>query len=210
VRVALALALALASLLPGCASREAGLEVVVHAEVTRSVTMPQLDVARLTLTSARAVPCLEVMAQHLSPISSAWAHGAGGDPTASPLRAVFDVAVDLATPGRTTLATLRPPPGTWCGLEVTFGPSGSEASWGGTTLLVEATKAGVGRRYVANAVRTLQLPLLARTLSASSRHHELVVQLDPAPLSSLEPAASDARRELLDSLVASVSLSTLE
>lgn len=189
-------------LLSACATREAGLEVVVRAEVVKASSNP----ARLTLTSVRGVSCFEFLAQRLSPISTAWAHGAHTNVEASPLHADVDVSFDLTQPSQPNVATLHPPPGTWCALEVTFGPSPSSEPWGGTTLLVDVA----GRRYLSTGTRSVQLPFMARTLSASSRRLDLLMTIDATALTTLDPAAPDARRELLDTLLASLSVSTSE
>lgn len=190
------------AVLSACASREGGIEVVVQASVANLSNAP----ARLTVTSVRGVSCFEFMAQRLSPLSTAWAHGTHTNAEASPLRADVDLSFDLTQATQPTVATLRPPPGTWCALEVTFGPSASEEPWGGTTLLVEVS----GRRYLSTSARTVQLPFLARSLSGTTPRLDLLLTIDAAPLASLDPAAPDARRELLDTLLASVSVSTSE
>lgn len=187
--------------LSGCASREAGIEVVVQAVVANVSTAP----ARLTVTSVRGVSCFEFMAQRWSPLSTAWAHGAHPSVETSPLRADVNLSFDLSQATQPTVATLRPPPGTWCALEVSFGPSTAQEPWGGTTLFVELA----GRRYLSTSARTLQLPFLGRTLTTSSPL-TLTVNLDAAPIASIDPAAPDARRELLDTILASVSVSTSE
>jgi hypothetical protein len=196
-------------LLSACAQREAGIEVEVSLTVAAPVKAgPRLDLGRLSITSVRGVPCSEVMAS-LSPISTAWAHSAHTvEP--SPLRADVAVDVDLLTPGTTRLATLRPPPGLWCALELSVGPSGSDAAWGGTTLLVDATEAGASRRYLSVSSRTPRLVLLPLSLSGTARLHHLTIGLDPVALSTLHPATDDARPGLLDTLLSSVSLSTVE
>jgi hypothetical protein len=196
-------------LLSSCATREAGIEVEVSLTVASMTNAaPRLDVGRLSITSVRGVPCSEVMAS-LSPLSTAWAHGAHAHEP-SPLRADLAVDLDLLTAGTTPLVTLRPPPGLWCAVELGFGPSRSDAAWSGTTLLVDATHAGSTRRYLSTSGRTLQLVMLPLALSDTARHHHLTVGLDPAVLSTLQPSTNDARRELLDTLLASLSLSTVE
>lgn len=190
------------ALLTGCAAREAGIEVVVQASVVNASS----NVARLNITRVRGVPCLEFMARHLSPVSTAWAHGAHSNVEGSPLSADVDVSLELAQTTPAPIATLRPPPGTWCALEVTFGPSASKDTWGGTTLLIEAQ----GRRYVSNGSRTIQLPFLARSLSAAQSRLDLRLAVDAAPLASIDPAAPDARLELLDTLMTSLSVSLSE
>lgn len=196
-------------LLSACATREAGIEVEVSLAVGAvPTTGPRLDLARLSLTSARGVPCTEVMAA-LSPLSTAWAHGAHTLET-SPLLADVAVDVDLLTPATTPLATLRPPPGLWCALELGFARSTTDTAWGGTTLLVDAADASASTRYLSTSERHLQLLFMPLTLSEAQRHHHLTVGLDPAALSTLQPSTNDARRELLDTLLASLSLSAVE
>lgn len=193
-------------LLAGCASREAGIEVQVDVTVG-ALSAAHVSLARLSLTGVRGVPCSELMATRWSPVSAAWAHG-GHSTTASPLAASFSVPLDLTTPGATALATLRPPPGLWCALELTAAPSDSGEAWGGTTLLIDAQQHGVARRYLATSTRARQLAFVPHDLSFSRRRHHARLQLDASPvLSSLEPAAPDARRDLLDSLLASMSVS---
>ncbi|MER2560529.1 MAG: hypothetical protein ABTQ32_07425 [Myxococcaceae bacterium] len=188
-------------LLAGCATRETGIEVAVEASVVNVTS----GTARLTVTRLRGVPCLEVMARHLSPISTAWAHGSHAE-TTSPLRADVDLSLDLSATTSTPVATLRPPPGTWCALEVTFSASTSEDVWGGTTLFVETR----GRRYLSNATRTMQLASPPHTLSAAQPRLDLRLAIDAAPLASIDPAAPDARLELLDTLMSSLSVSLSE
>ncbi|MDP3233250.1 MAG: hypothetical protein Q8S33_31010 [Myxococcales bacterium] len=193
-----------------CAQREAGIEVEVSLTVATMPTGgPRLDVGRLSITSVRGVPCDELMAS-LNPISSAWAHGAHTSEAASPLRADLAVDVDLLTPGVTPLATLRPPPGLWCALELRFSPSSSDAMWGGATFLVDASDGAANRRYLSTSQRVPQLRFLPLTLSDTARHHHLTIGLDPTVLSTLRPATSDTRLELLDTLSSSVTLSTVE
>lgn len=190
------------ALLTGCASREAGIEVVVQASVVNVAS----NAARLNVTRVRGVSCFELMARHLSPVSTAWAHGAHSNVEASPLRADVDVSVQLSQTTPSPIATLRPPPGTWCAVEVTFSPSASKEVWGGTTLLIEAH----GRRYLSNGTRTIQLPFMARSLSATQPRLTLELAIDAAPLASIDPTAPDARLELLDTLMTSLSVSLLE
>ncbi len=193
-----------------CAQREAGIEVEVSLTVATMPTGgPRLDVGRLSITSVRGVPCDELMGS-LNPISSAWAHGAHTSEPASPLRADLAVDVDLLTPAITPLATLRPPPGLWCGLELRVSPSTSDARWGGATLLVDASDGSTSRRYVSTSQRIAQLRFLPLRLSDTARHHHLTIGLDPTVLSTLQPATNDARLELLDTLLSSASLSTVE
>lgn len=188
-----------------CASREAGIEVQVDVAVA-PLDAPQVTLARLNLTGVRGVPCSELMATRLSPISIALAHG-GASTTTSPLAATFSVPLDLTTPGTTPLATLRPPPGVWCALELALAPSDGAEAWGGTTLLVDAEQGGVARRYVAAGARSHQLTFLPTALSASRRQHLVRLQLAPSQtFASLEPAAPDARRGLLDDVLASFTL----
>lgn len=197
-------------LFASCATRDSGIEVEVSLTVaTMPNAGPRLDVGRLSITSVRGVPCDELMAS-LSPISSAWAHGAHTSEVASPLRADLAVDVDLLTAGTTPLATLRPPPGLWCGLELRFSPSASDARWGGATFLVDASDGAASRRYLSTSQRNPQLRFLPLALSATARHHLLTVGLDPTVLSTLQPATTDARLELLDTLLSSASLSTVE
>lgn len=192
----------IAAVLCSCASREAGVEVKVEA----SVVNPTSNDARLNVTRIRGVPCLEVLARHLTPVSTAWAHGSHAEADVSPLRADVDVSLELSTSTPTELATLRPPPATWCALEVTFSASTSREVWGGTTLLIEAR----GRRYVSTASRTVKLPFMARSLSAAKPRLTLSLLIDAAPLASIDPAAPDARPDLLDTLMTSLSLSLSE
>lgn len=193
-----------------CAQRDAGIEVEVSLTVAPMPNGgPRLDVGRLSLTSVRGVPCGELMAS-LNPISSAWAHGAHTSEAPSPLRADLAVDVDLLTAGTTPLATLRPPPGLWCGLELRVSPSTSDARWGGATVLVDASDGSTSRRYVSTSRRTPQLRVLPLTLSDTARHHHLTIGLDPTVLSTLRPATTDARLELLDALLSSASMSTVE
>ncbi len=193
-----------------CATRDPGIEVEVSLTVGPMPNGgPRLDVGRLSITSVRGVPCDELMAS-LNPISSAWAHGAHTPEAASPLRADVAVDVDLLTPGPTPLATLRPPPGLWCGLELRFSPSTSDARWGGATLLVDANEGSASRRYLSTSQRAPQLRFLPLTLSDTTRHHHLTVGLDPTILSTLQPATSDTRLELLDTLSSSITMSAVE
>ena len=197
-------------LLSACAQRDAGIEIEVSLTVAPIPNGgPRLEVGRLSITSVRGVPCEELMAS-LNPISSAWAHGAHTSEVASPLRVDLAVDVDLLTPASTPLATLRPPPGLWCGLELRVSPSTSDARWGGATFLVDASDGSMSRRYVSTSQRTPQLRFLPLTLSDTARHHHLTIGLDPTVLSTLQPATTDARLELLDTLLSSASMSTVE
>ncbi len=199
----------LAVLLCACATREAGLEVEVAVTVAPfPVSATRLEVGRLSVTSVRGVPCTDVMAS-LSPLSTAWAHGAH-PVDASPLRAETAVDLDLLTPGTTLLATVRPPPGLWCAVELGLGVSASDATWGGTSLLIIAHDATTTRRYLSTSARAERLVMVPLVLSETSRHHRLIAGLDPAALSSLQPSTNDARRELLDTLLASLTLHAVE
>lgn len=190
------------ALLSGCASREAGIEVVVQASVVNATS----NAARLNVTRVRGVSCFEFMARNLSPVSTAWAHGSHAEAGGSPLRADVDFSLDLSHATPSSITTLRPPPGTWCALEVTFSRSASKETWGGTTLFIEAQT----RRYVSNSARTIQLPFLGHTLSAAQPRLDLRLAIDAAPLASIDPAAPDARLELLDTLMSSLSVSLSE
>ena len=195
----------LLSLTTACAERHPGIEVNVWVEVSAQpagAARVELDVARLHVTSVRGVPCGEALARALNalqPVSQAWAHGgaAGGG---SPLRADVTVPVDLSRSGRQGLATLRPPPGLWCGLELGVGPDAETA----TSLLVDARRAGAARRYLSASTRLVRVDAVPFSLEAAAPH-DLTLQLDAGPpLASLEPAVTDARRDLLGTLLASL------
>lgn len=185
----------------GCARIDPGLEVEVTLEVQPRASV---DVARLSVTSVRLVPCDEVLAA-LAPVASAWAHGAAPLPD-SPLRAAVAVDLDLLTPGVVPLATLRPAPVVVCGVELGVSPSAASATWGGTTLLVDVTREGATRRFVSTSGRTTRVTSLPLTLGEQRRTARLPLTLDTTALATLDPAASDARRALLDEVLASLTL----
>ncbi|MDX2015663.1 MAG: hypothetical protein SFW67_36050 [Myxococcaceae bacterium] len=158
--------------------------------------------AQLHIATVRGVPCGEALARALDtlqPVSRAWAHGA--DPTgASPLSAEVSVSVDLRQPGPQPLVTLRPPPGTWCGLELEVEPDDGTF----TSLLVDARRDGAARRYLSTSTRRVRLDRLPLPLDQPGTH-DITLFLDAGPtLASLEPSVNDARRDLLDTLLASM------
>jgi hypothetical protein len=200
-------ALVLVLLTSACAVREAGIEVDVSLTVEPLPNAgPRLEGGLLSITGVRGVLCTEMMAA-LSPVSTAWAHGAHAhDDEASPLQADVRVDLDLLVAGTTPLATLRPPPGTWCALELQLSPSAST----GATLVVVAGEANSTRRYLTRSERNIQLVVMPVMLSGTARSQHLTISLDPIALSTLQPASPDARLELLDTLVASLSMSSMK
>lgn len=196
--------LVLVTLLTSCAERHPGIEVRVALQPTAqpdAAARVHLDVAKLHLTSVRGVPCGEALARALDalhPVSTAHAHGAQGG--AGALKARVDVSLDLALPDPQPIATIRPAPGAWCGLEVEVGPDEATA----TSLLIDARRGDAARRYLSASTRRVRLERLQRSFD-EPRPYELVLSLDAGPvLASLDPAANDARRELLDTLLASI------
>lgn len=186
----------------GCGARERGIEVEVFA-ATRPTVLAGMRLARFNVTGVRGLSCLELMAR-AAPISSAYAHGSAPmavDPTAS---GPIDVSLDLMTASTVPLATLRAAPDTWCGLELTVGPSSADAPWKGASMLVQTHD---GTNTVTVSTRVVQLVFAPLVLSTQSRHHQLVILVDAAPLAA-RSGAPDAR-QLFDSLVSSLTASEL-
>lgn len=183
----------LAVLFCACGRIDAGVEVQVFAQVKSKVAT--LETARLNVSSARLVPCSDVMAA-FAPISTAWAHGAEphGEPT-------FEATLDLLSTDRVLITTLKPQPERFCALDVGV----SAASSDGLTLLVQAN----ARRYVASSSRVTRLLLSPFTLDSTRRSKNVLVELDSAPLASLDPASNDARTRLLDELLSAASLTDI-
>lgn len=163
--------------------------------------------AKLHVTSVRGIPCGETMARAFraaQPIATAHAHGGDGAPDEDPWASRVDVSVDLTQPTAQALATLRPPPGPWCGLELEVGPDETTA----TSLLIDARRGEASRRYLSASTRRVRVERLLLTIDRPVAH-ELPLLLDAGPvLASLEPAVNDARRDLLDTLLASIRWNT--
>jgi hypothetical protein len=194
----------------GCAERHPGIEVRVSLEPSAQpddVGRVELAMAKLHLTSVRGLPCGETMARAFraaQPIATAHAHGGDGAPGDDPLASRIDVSVDLTQPTAQALATFRPPPGRWCGLELEVSPDEATA----TSLLVEARRGEATRRYLSASSRRVRVERLLLPLDQPLAH-ELHLLLDAGPvLASLEPAVNDARRDLLDTLLASIRWNT--
>jgi hypothetical protein len=194
-------ALVVAAALWGCAERHPGIEVALFVEVSAQPTgaaRVELEGAVLHVSWVRGVPCGETVARAWSPVSTAWAHGGHAD--TDPLRVEVDRPVDLTSPAPQALAVLRPAPGVWCAVELEFGPADDTA----TSLLVDARRSGSSRRYLSAGTRRVRLARLPLVLDAEGRR-DLHLLLDAGPtLASLDPATTDARRELLDTLLASM------
>lgn len=188
-----------------CASREEGIEVTVSLQMTSPPSLVRS--ARLSVTHLRLVPCTEVLAA-FSPLSTAWAHGSHASAPASPLEVSLAADVDLLATEPVQLAAFAPPPGELCGVELEVAPSSTDAPWKGTTLSVDAVKGASARQYFSLSSRRTLVRALPLGLGASSRHHALRLVLDGAVFSTLEPAVNDARRELLDSSLASMTLAS--
>jgi hypothetical protein len=195
------LASIVATVLCGCADRQPGIEVALLVEVSAQPAgsaRVELDVASMQVTWVRGVPCGEMLAHALRPVATAWAHG--GHAETDPLRVTVDRSVNLATFSSQPLTVLRPPPGLWCAVEFEVGPAADT----GTSLLVDARRGTQTRRYLSAGTRRLRLerpPLVLDTEGRRDLH--LLVDAGPA-LASLDPATTDARRELLDTLLASM------
>lgn len=188
--------------LSACAERSPGIEVAVSMVVSPSASTNDLafDLARLHVSSVRGVPCEERLARAFTVISTAQAHGGHAEPEATPLRTAVGRDLDLTVREPQTLGVIRPPPGVWCALEVEVGPSPETA----TSLLVDARSPAASRRYLSASTRRLQQTMAPLLLEVAGRR-SLVLLLDAGPtLASLDPAANDARRDLLDTLLASL------
>lgn len=196
-------ALLVVTLLSGCASREEGIEV----EVSLRFTVPPGPVqrGRLSLSRARLVPCTEVLAAW-SPVSSAWAHGEHVSSKSSPFEAALAVDADVLSPTPVLLATFTPPPTLVCGVELDVAPSATEAAWKGTSLWLEATANGATRSYFSMSGKRHQARMMPFELTSTQRRRALTIHLDGAAFTTLQPAMNDARRELLDSLLASMTI----
>ena len=126
----------LALLLAGCGVREPGIEVGLALDVlTPQVTSLQAATVAIERVELRTCPQARWW-QALSPLSTAWAHGT--EPVSSPRALVTPVLLDLRTAGPVAIGTVRPPPGTYCSLEVTFAPSTADVREQGTTLYLDA------------------------------------------------------------------------
>ncbi|MBL8950344.1 MAG: hypothetical protein JNK82_06185 [Myxococcaceae bacterium] len=179
-----------ALLLLSCAAREAGIEVEVRARVVQPLAM-SYAVATVAIERLELVPCPEAgLWRRLSPISSAWAHGSHSESETGPRVIHAPLLVDLRGEAPQPLAVMRPPPGTYCQLVVTFSPSGSDGPAAGATLVVTP------QRSTRTVVAPVQLPPL--TLDARHLAHTLTLQLQPHV-----EADADAT---LDGLVASLRL----
>jgi hypothetical protein len=120
------------------------------------------------------------------------------------MASAVDVSLDLTQPTAQRLTTIRPPPGRWCGLELEVGPDEATA----TSLLVDARRGEATRRYLSASSRRVRVERLMLALGEPGAH-DVTLFLDAGPvLASLEPAVNDARRDLLDSLLASIRWNT--
>jgi hypothetical protein len=147
--------LALASLLfmTDCGVRESGLEVHVSAAVESPV---RLQTATLALEQLELQRCEE--RSHwwspLVPISTAWAHDVQ-DGSTNPRRLEVPILIDLTRSDLIPIGSLTPPPGSICGLTLTFAPSTADAREQGTTLFLE----GTGYRQLSTKRVQVSLPL---------------------------------------------------
>jgi hypothetical protein len=160
-------------LVAGCGVREPGLGVTVRAVVS-PLGGPALGLATLGLEQLELAPCPVARPwwHALSPLSTAWAHGAH-DPGSNPRLATAPVLVDLKSAAPQVLGELAPPPGAVCGLTLTFAPSTAEASSQGTTLLLE----GPGFRQLSTRRQVVSRTFDARALDEAHRTLELEVRL---------------------------------
>jgi hypothetical protein len=201
-----ALGLALALLLStSCGLREPGFEVSLALAVRALPPGGGLTVqpAWLSIVELRAVPC-ESTAQRwlrrLSPLNVAWAHGGEhADSGASPWVLTLQEPLALDTSRTFALGVLQPPPGNWCSLEVTVGPTPSTGAQGGTSLLLAAARGAATHRYLSAERLTVTLPLgpqseaRARTLTLALDAQSAFAGLDPL---QPEPASAVLSRLL--------------
>jgi uncharacterized repeat protein (TIGR04052 family) len=161
-----AMGLRLALLLSAsCGLREPGLEVSLALEVRALPPGAAVTVqpAWLSILELRAVPCESTARRwlrRLSPLNVAWAHGGEhADSGASPWVLTLQEPLALDTSRTLALGVLQPPPGTWCSLEVTVGPSPSSGAQGGTSLLLGSSRGAATHRYLSAERLTVTLPL---------------------------------------------------
>lgn len=127
-------AVLLALALCGCGVREEGLEVFVNLCVEQPLDA-SFTSATVAIEQVQLFPCVSVW-RWLSPIGTAYAHG--GDDTSDPRVLKAPVLIDLRVGELQPVATMHPPPGSYCGVAMTFAPSTVDARESGTTLYLES------------------------------------------------------------------------
>jgi hypothetical protein len=227
-------------LLAGCGAREEGIRLhlgltlhpagpVLAEGGSRTFTTDRgerilLTRAHVTLNSVEISPCPEAAAwrwlRALSPIGTAYAHSESnprklGTPHVSSLEQPDGAALELGT--------LRPPPGRYCRVHLTFGPADEDAqglpangAMEGRTLLLEGevlSTSGEGShpfRLESSGISNAELPLDALTLSAEELESEQLITLAYDHwLDGISPLASDAAAQALSNLGRSTSITTV-